>query len=318
MRSPLPVSPWPRSPGWPPRQSLWLEMGPVWGPGAGGRARDSVLSEKLRVRRRLGDRPEDRSAPPAQVMSPGERRPARGTCLQSARPRTRRAAGGSHAWRRAARLSRARLRLCPGSGAGAGGEGDAPEVPFQPGPCPGSSPSLGRFQNADSAPAVRLRGLTGSSSRRPQRGVHSSQSWGAPGSRCGPRNRGSSGGPAGGGAPGRSRLSRARWPPVASPCPVLLTVSSPSRLPLLLPRPPPPRRSWKRPAAGRSRRRSPSTAAATWCRGRCTASSPSSGGTSGACRSAGRCGSAWPGAAGQPPPRVRPGGRKAPSFSFGS
>lgn len=58
------------------------------------------------------------------------------------------------------------------------------------------------------------------------------------------------------------------------------------------------RRPWQRRAAARSRRSSPSTAATTWCRGRCTASSPFSSSESGACRSVGRCGTTWRGAAG--------------------
>lgn len=95
------------------------------------------------------------------------------------------------------------------------------------------------------------------------------------------------------GAPGAAATGGAKRPltAVASSAPSSPFFPAPSP-------PPPPRRSWRRPAAGWSRHRSRSTAAATWCRGRSTASSPSSSSTSGACRSARRCGRAWPRAAG--------------------
>lgn len=104
-------------------------MGPVWGPGAGGRGQDSFLAEKLRVRGKLGNRPEKRSAPPAQSSVPRGAATCTRSLLQCARPRPRargRGGGGSHDWRGAVLLSGARLRLCPSSGAGGEAGGTLP------------------------------------------------------------------------------------------------------------------------------------------------------------------------------------------------
>ena len=178
---------------------------------------------------------------------------------------------------------------------------------------------MGRFQDADSALAARGWGL-GRAPEDPKAGLTSFRV-------CEPRAAGASDGTrrssraplqAGGEHPGvaarsaqdgRARTGRSgigcnRWGRVTAngPSPFPVPSSSPPLPPaplhLVPPLRPPPRRSWKRPAADWSRHRSPSTAAATWCRGRSTASSPSSSSTSGACRSARRCGRVWPRAAG--------------------
>lgn len=201
--------------------------------------------------------------------------------------------------------------LRPGLGAGREGRSQGP--PSCPLRAAGPSPGLGRFQDADSALAAHLRGL-GRAPAAPQRRAHSlikvrlRQAAGAGSGPRGPQGPLQAGGarpgvavPGAEGGSARTRVSGIgcnRWgrPGAANgrSSPPLLFPS----FHLLPPRRPPPRRSWQRRAAGWSRRRSPSTAAATWCRGRSTASSPSSSSTSGACRSARRCGRAWPRAAG--------------------
>lgn len=198
-------------------------------------------------------------------------------------------------------------------------ERSAPRVPFRPRTRSGSSRDLGRFQDADSALAARGWGL-GRAAEDPKAGLTLFRVREPRAAGAGYGTRRSSRAPVqpGGARPGaaawsardggartrRSGIGCNRWGQATangrSPLPVPSSSPPlpPSPLHLLPPRRPPPRRSWKRPAAGWSRHRSRSTAAATWCRGRSTASSPSSSSTSCACRSARRCGTAWPRAAG--------------------